>query len=132
MYDLMMWKKPFFLFIAFFMFLGLCACYYHKEDVLYPLGNNVCDTTNITFKGKVVAVFEANCLRCHSNDLANSEGGGIQLEDYADVKARMDRIYGSMAHQSGYLPMPKGMTSRIDSCQIKTFRIWMNAGGLNN
>jgi len=119
-------------FMVAFVILGLCTCNYNKEEILYPNLTNSCDTTNITFKGKVVSILEANCLRCHGNAMANSNGGGIRLEDYADVKARMDRIYGSMAHQTGYIPMPKGMSSKIDTCQIKTFRIWMDAGGLNN
>lgn len=119
-------------FVLVFVILVFCTCYYNKEDVLYANNTDTCDTTNITFKGRVVSILETNCLRCHGNAVANSNGSGIRLEDYADVKARMDRVYGAITHQSGYFPMPKGMTSQIDSCQIKAFRIWKDAGGLNN
>jgi len=128
----MIWKKLTCFFMLAFLFLGLCTCFYNKEEVLYPNQTNTCDTTNITFNGKVVAVLEANCFRCHGNAVAISEGAGIRLEDYADVNDRMDQMYGAMAHLDGYLPMPRDKSSKIDSCQIKTFRIWKDAGGLNN
>ena len=115
-----------------FIILGFTKCYYNKEEVLYPNLANSCDTTNITFKAKVAPIFQANCLRCHGNAVATSNGGGVRLEDYGDVKSHLDRAYGSMSHQLGYLPMPKDMSSTIDHCQIKIVRIWKDAGGLDN
>ena len=110
--------------------LGFSTCYYNNEEILYSI--NGCDTTNITFHAKVAPIFEANCLRCHGNAVALSNGGGIRLQDYADVKAHLDRAYGDMSHQPNYIPMPLDMSAMIDECSIKKVRIWKEAGGLDN
>jgi len=112
--------------------LGLTTCTYNNEEVLYSNSNDSCDTTNITFKTKVTSVFSRNCLACHGNSVAANNGGGIRLQDYNDVKAILNNAYGSMAHLPGYPPMPKGMSNTIDACDIKTVRIWKEAGAPNN
>ena len=112
--------------------LGLTTCTYNNEEVLYSNSNDSCDTTNITFKTKVTSVFSRNCLACHGNSVADNNGGGIRLQDYNDVKAILNNAYGSMAHLPGYPPMPKGMSNTIDACDIKTVRIWKEAGAPNN
>jgi len=112
--------------------LVLSTCAYNNEEVLYPKLANTCDTTNITFSTKVAAVFSKNCLSCHGNSVATSNGGGIRLQDYVDVKANLDAAYGSMSHKQGYTPMPKGMSNTIDTCEIKIVRIWKDAGAPNN
>ena len=122
---------------SFFILLGLIAlvfstCYYHNEEMLYSNDGNSCDTTNITFSAKVAPIFKTNCLRCHGNAVALSNGGGIRLEDYADVKAHLDRAYGDMSHQDGYIPMPRDMSATINECSIRKVRIWKDAGGLDN
>jgi hypothetical protein len=114
------------------VFFGVFSCASNKEELLYPNRGNACDTTNITFRARVAPVFSTNCLSCHGNSVASSSGGGVRLQDYADVKANLNKAYGSMAHLPGYLPMPKGMSGRIDSCSIKAVRIWKEAGAPNN
>ena len=108
------------------------TCVYNKEESLYPDLSNACDTTNITFKLRVAPVFSANCLSCHGNSVAPVNGGGVRLQDYPDVKLYLNIAYGSMSHMPGYRPMPKGMSGTIDSCQIKTVRVWKNAGAPDN
>ncbi|HLP04411.1 MAG TPA: hypothetical protein VK152_03180 [Paludibacter sp.] len=116
----------------------LCACIvfgqcvYNNEEDLYPGQTETCDTTNITFSGKVAPVLRANCLACHGNSVAASNGGGIRLEDYSDVSANIQRLFGAMSHQPGYIPMPKGISSKIDECQINAVRIWKEAGTPDN
>lgn len=121
---------PFLIFVLMVMIFS--ACVNNKEEVLYPNVSNSCDTTNITFEAKVAPIFSANCLSCHGNDAAAANGGGVRLQDYVDVKSHIDRIYGSISHQTGYIPMPKNMTNTIDKCQIKIVQIWIQKGALNN
>ena len=123
-------KSLFYLLLLVIIMLSLSTCYYSKEDVLYAV--NTCDTTNVTFRGKVASVFANHCLSCHGNAVSPPNGGGIRLQDPADLKANIYRAYGAMSHQKGFLPMPKDMTETIDPCEIKTVKIWMDAGALNN
>jgi len=123
-------RKMLFFLVLGLIILGFSTCYYNNEETLYSI--NGCDTTNSTFQATIAPIFETNCLRCHGNAIALSNGGGIRLQDYADVKTHLDRAYGAMSHQEGYLPMPKDMSVLIDECSIRKVRIWKDAGGLDN
>lgn len=123
-------RKMLFFLVLGLIILGFSTCYYNNEETLYSI--NACDTTNITFHATIAPIFEANCLRCHGNEVALSNGAGIRLQDYADVKTHLDRAYGAMSHQEGFLPMPKDMSALIDECSIRKVRIWKEAGGIDN
>jgi hypothetical protein len=108
------------------------GCYYDSEEYLYPQINATCDTVN-TYALSIVPLLQNHCLSCHKNSSAAASGGNIRLENYSDVKARADdhKLLGSVAHENGYSPMPMG-ASQLDNCQVTTFRIWINAGALQN
>jgi hypothetical protein len=110
---------------------GLTRCVYNKEEILYPQLSSGCDTTNVTFSGKVSPIISDNCLRCHGNDVAIANGGGMMLEGYSNVKANINRVYGAISHLSGYSAMPKD-GSKLSDCTIQTVKIWKDAGALNN
>jgi len=118
--------------ILVFCILTLATCTNNKEEILYKNSTSSCDTTNVTFKAKVVPILAANCLSCHGNSVAAANGGSVRLQDYADVKSHSDHIYGSIAHLPGYIPMPKNMTNTIDNCQIKIIQKWLQQGALDN
>lgn len=101
------------------------SCYYDKEEQLYP-SLAACDTTNITYSQKIVPILNANCLSCHGNSVYQSNGGGIRLQDYPDVKANVNQVYDAVINGR----MPKG--AKLDDCSITAIRIWKNAGALNN
>lgn len=123
--------KSFFYSILFlFVIASFTTCYYYKEDIRYS--NNSCDTTNITFTGKVAPVFASNCLVCHGNTVAPPDGGGLRLQDYADVKANITKAFGSMSHQPGFIPMPLGQSETINPCSIEIVRKWIDAGMPDN
>jgi hypothetical protein len=107
------------------------SCYYDNEEALYPSVNSSCDTNNVTFTGKIVPVLTNNCLSCHSNATAASAGNNIRLQDYADVKARITAIAGSIKHTGTYSPMPKN-GSKLNACSITLVDIWIRNGALNN
>lgn len=119
-------------FVLIFIIIGFSKCYYNNEETLYADLTNSCDTANITFKAKVVPILKEHCYKCHSNAVATDNGAGIRLEDYGDVKNNLNRVYGAITHQDNFSAMPKDMTAKIDTCQIKIIRIWMEAGGLDN
>ncbi|MCU0462133.1 MAG: hypothetical protein MUF36_08985 [Bacteroidales bacterium] len=107
------------------------SCYYDNEEALYPSLNSSCDTTNVTFSGKIVPMLAGNCLSCHSNSMAAAAGNGIRLQDYTDVKARTTAIAGSIKHTGTYSPMPKN-GGTLNACLIIQFDIWVNKGAPNN
>ena len=121
-----------YIFVLIFIVIGLSQCYYHNEETLYSDSTNSCDTTNITFRAKVVPILVEHCYKCHSNAVAIDNGAGVRLEDYKDVRFHLDHVYKAITHQAGFPFMPKDMTAKIDTCQINTIRIWMLAGGLDN
>jgi hypothetical protein len=120
----------FFVTIVTFSFMA-SSCYYDSEEALYPSLSSTCDTTNITFSGKIAPILSGSCLSCHSNAMAGIAGNGIKLEDYADVKARVAAISGSINQTGGYSSMPKN-GGKLNACSIKLFDLWVSKGALNN
>ena len=117
--------------IAIFLF-AISGCYYDSQEFLYPQLNTLCDTTNVTFTLSVKPILDNSCLSCHSNNSAASLGGSIKLQDYADVKLRVDdgKLIGSVKWTSGS-PMPKG-SSQLESCKITILEKWISATAPNN
>ncbi len=111
--------------------ISVSSCYNDNEEVLYPKINSNCDTSNVTFSSSISAILDGYCLNCHNNSVASAYGGGVKLEDYADVKTNINRIYGSVKHQNGFSAMPKGGGS-ISNCSILTIEAWMKDGTPNN
>lgn len=89
-----------------------------------------CDTAVFTFSGAVKKIMDAKCAGCHNP--ANL-GGNIDLSTYNGVKAVAlnGKLYGSVAQQSGYSPMPKNST-KLSDCEIRQIQKWITAGSLNN
>jgi hypothetical protein len=117
--------------IVFFMtIISYFGCYYDKEELLYPQVQ-ACDTTNVTYSGKVVPFMNSYCIGCHGNSVAASSGGNIKLENYADIKSNINKVIGAITHANGYSAMPKG-TSQLDNCKIAIINIWNSKGTPNN
>ncbi|MBG0857913.1 MAG: hypothetical protein IQL11_00310 [Bacteroidales bacterium] len=125
-------KGSFQLIVTFVTFLlSATSCYYDNEEALYPSLNTACDTTNVTFSGKIVPMLANNCLSCHSNATAATSGNGIRLEDFADVRSQAAAISGAINHTGTYSPMPKN-GSKLKPCLITQFEIWFKNGTPNN
>jgi len=120
-----------------FLILLLCffatGCYYDSEEYLFPNINITCDTTAVTYSGSVQPVLDQYCYRCHSNANAPVSGNNIALEDYGDVVtcAEDGSLFGSISHESGFSPMPKG-GGKLDDCTITIIGTWINAGSPDN
>ena len=115
------------------VFLSLSSCYYDSEEYLFPQTDAQCDTTSVTYSSSVQPLLQQYCYRCHSNSNAPSYGSNIKLEAYSDVVLRAENgsLYGSIAHESGFSPMPQG-GGILDNCSLSKVKIWIDAGAPNN
>jgi hypothetical protein len=121
-------RKGLLLLITSVMFLAQ-ACYYDKEEELYPPSGS-CDTTNVTYSGTVFPVISNSCTSCHTGIGA---GGNISLDSYESISAAANNgsLLGVIRHESGWSPMPKN-AGKLDDCTIKKLEIWINNGTPNN
>lgn len=125
-------KRRLLYFVTFVtIIIAVSSCYYDSEEALYPSVNSTCDTTNVTYSGKVVPILANNCLSCHSNASAPSAGANIALENYADVSLQAASISAAINHTGPLSPMPKN-GSKLKACLISTFDIWVRNGKPNN
>jgi hypothetical protein len=113
---------------GFIGFMVFSSCYNDNSATLYPAG--ACDTTNITFTANVLPIINANCTGCHSG---STPAGNISLTNYSDVVASLNsgRLMGSIRHESGYSPMPKG-GNKLSNCELAKIEIWVKDGFPNN
>lgn len=89
-----------------------------------------CDTTVFTYSGAVKPIMDAKCSGCHN---PSNLGGNIDVSTYNAIKivAQNGKLYGSVAHQAGYSPMPKN-AAKLSDCEIRQIQKWIAAGILNN
>ncbi len=108
------------------------SCYYDKEELLYPGSvSGVCtDTTASSYSKKVVPVFQQYCYSCHTGGFPS---GNQLMGTFTSDKAMAlnGKLYGTIAHASGYSPMPQGM-AKMTNCQIAVIKKWIDNGTLNN
>ena len=122
-------KKLFF--FVFSSLLLLSACYYDIEEELYPEPEGTtCDTDNVSFSATVVPILQSNCYACHAADIAL---GGIILEGHSEVLkvANDGRLFGVIAHELGFSPMPQGAPQLLE-CEIDKIGAWIDSGALDN
>jgi len=104
------------------------GCYYDIEEELY---NCSVDPAAVKYSSTVSNILTSNgCTGCHSN---TAPAGGFNLSNYNGVKAAVSagRLYGAINHEPGFIPMPQG-GGKINSCDIKRIKAWIDAGAPNN
>ncbi len=126
-------KMTFFILLTVCSILFISSCYYDKEELLYPATANLpcTDTaTAVSYTKNVVPVLQQSCYGCHSSGFPS---GNIVMGTYAADKAigQNGKLYGSVAHLSGFSPMPKG-SPKMSNCQIALVKKWIDSGMLNN
>lgn len=116
-----------------FMICGLFifSCYYDNEEELYE--DNICNTENISYSNDIIPILNRNCQLCHSATTANTLGAGFNLEGYDNLKIHVasGALLGSVKHEAGWSPMPKG-AGKIPNCDIEKIQSWINNGSPNN
>lgn len=93
--------------------------------------STTCDTTNVSFSGKIQPLLNTWCVGCHNTARPQA---GYDLSNYAGVKNAItpdNRLYGCVAQLPGYIAMPEG-GSKLDSCDIKAIASWINHSYPNN
>lgn len=111
------------IFMLFFV-----SCYYDNEEALYPVLNNSCDTTNVTYTSTIEPILSNNCYSCHS-DANSAFGGNVHLQSATDVISNSSKIAVAIK-RTGASPMPP--SGKLNSCAISQFDIWMKKGTPNN
>ncbi len=117
-------KYPGIILLLFIVFMQ--GCYYDNKDILNP--GTGCDTTIVTYSASVNPVLTAYCVGCHSG--ANAPLG-VNLETYPNVKLQTGKLFGSVNHSPGFIPMPKN-ENKLSDCNIAKIRKWVAAGAPNN
>lgn len=105
--------------------MGLSACYYDKEELLYP--NTDCNTATVSFSRDVFPILQTRCATpgCHV------QGGGSSMlfENYTQIKASVqsgkfnDRV---IVQQN----MPPGQP--LSKCQLDFLKAWIEKGSPDN
>ena len=117
--------KKIILFIGTIFLFTLQSCYYDNMEDLYP-DSSGCDTTNVTYSQSVWPVLQSNCTGCHQG---TAPSGNVRLENYNDIVAVVEngKLMGTIRHESGFSPMPKG-GNKFSDCDITKLEIWINKG----
>jgi hypothetical protein len=110
----------------------IAGCYYDTEERLYPKISSPCDDTVVTFSSTVTSILHS-CQTCHSNSNASSSGGGVKLQNYADVVTLVNsgKLMGSIKHDNGYIAMPQG-GGKLSDCEISQLQKWIDNKTPNN
>ena len=85
-----------------------------------------CDSANVSYTTTIYPITQAWCVGCHGG---SKPANGISLETYEQVVAcaNSNRLMGSLRHDAGFYPMPKGGES-LSPCDIDLFQKWINIG----
>jgi hypothetical protein len=122
-----------FILIAGIIAFVISACYYDNEEHLYPdpTDPTSCDTTNVTYSSTVVPILNTHCYGCHNP--GSPFGAGIVLNTYTDLMVYVEngRFWGSISHDPGYSPMPKG-GAKLSACNLLKIKKWIEDGAVNN
>jgi hypothetical protein len=113
--------------IIIFLF-AISSCYYDSKEFLYPEISK-CDTAHVTYKYCVMPILSNYCIGCH---YSSSKGGGVNLDNYTDVKFYVDngKLMASIKHTGTY-PMPKNQPKIPDS-EITILDKWIADLAPNN
>jgi hypothetical protein len=116
------------IFVLLITAVAIGGCYYDNEEELY---NCSVDPATVKFSTTVNDILTSyGCLGCHSGA---APSGNINLSKYPAVKTVADngKLYGAITHAAGFQAMPQG-TAKMNACDIKKLKAWLDAGAPNN
>ena len=114
--------------ILFLIIAATAGCYYDNEEELY---NCTVDPATVKYSTTINTLLNSyGCTGCHSGP---SPSGAINLTAYANVKTVADngRLYGAISHSPGFERMPQD-GGKMNACDIKKVKTWIDAGAPNN
>ncbi len=121
------------LFLTFTCIL-VAGCYYDTQESLYGLPQNIpCDTTNITYSGRIEKIIKNNCSSCHSSTTGQQYGNGIIIDNFDGFQKQVlsAKLLDEINQVPGSNPMPKDGT-KLNSCDLLAIQLWVNKGTLQN
>ena len=104
------------------------GCYYDNEEELY---NCAVDPAAIKYSTTITTILNSyGCTGCHSG---GAPPRGIDLTTYAGVAgvANSGQLFGAISHSPGFIPMPQG-GGKMNQCDLRKVKAWIDAGALNN
>ena len=110
------------------------GCFYDSQELLYGLPQNVpCDTTNITYSGRIEKIINLHCGSCHSSTTGQLYGRGIVLDTYEGFQkeAKDGKLLANIKQGPGSNPMPKDGT-KLSPCDINIIQQWLEKGSPDN
>ncbi len=113
--------------MSFFLLLSW-ACTKQKVEPKLSDINKVtsCDTSKITFSGKINPIFVANCYGCH--DQYDSQ---FAMQPFSTLKLSISnnksKFLNSINHNPGASKMPKN-GNKLSDCDLKAIATWIDAG----
>jgi mono/diheme cytochrome c family protein len=112
------------------LLLGACTSQ-NGEDLLASGGvpTPACDTSHVTYAGTVAPILQ-QCSGCHGG---SQPAAAFAVSSYAQVRAKAasGSLLGTLNHDPGYSPMPKG-GAKLSDCDLAKLRQWVAAGAPNN
>lgn len=102
-----------------------------KHDPLVkPVSDNICDSTNLSFRKSVLPLLNKHCNSCHSSSVQTH---GIILDNYEGVRifALEGSLYGAITRNGEYAPMPYS-APKLDVCSIALIHNWIKEGIKDN
>ena len=113
------------------LLLGACTSQ-NGEDLLASGGTPApaCDTTHVTYAGTIAPLLQQSCSSCHGG---SQPAAGFAVGSYTQVQAKAanGHLLGTVNHDPGYSPMPKG-AAKLSDCDLAKLHQWVAAGAPNN
>jgi hypothetical protein len=114
----------------------LNACYYDKEQDLYPNSfASIVDLNNVSYTSNVLPIFNANCAggSCHSGGSTPFNFGSYTtVKTYLDLPANNLICSIDWTCSGGSHKMPQGATTQLAASQITIIKNWVSQGYKNN
>lgn len=84
-----------------------------------------CDTTSLTYSGRISDIFQRSCVVCHSG---SNPSGGRRLTTYNEVSDALlnSSLLSRIKAESGVPVMPPA--GKMDDCSVKQIEVWFNEG----
>lgn len=110
--------------MAIGLWLLVCACYYNKEEILYPSAVN-CSTIGAQFSTDIMPIVQNKCAIAGCHDAASTNKGG-PFTSYSAIKNKATLIKSQVL--SGAMPQGSSLTA----IQIQNISCWVDNGAPNN
>lgn len=88
-----------------------------------------CVYTSVSYSATIKPLVDDKCGSCHGN---SKQSGGYNFSTFPGLKAAVSngKLYNSVAQNGQALNMPEG--GKLQACEIKAIKVWVDAGAPEN